>query len=102
VEFKDDSCPRINTTGVYDRIRNTKIDSKARTAIDNSKGIWEGYSDNMLHFDFNLKTAKGAGANRVDPDTDGASDLNLPKLFRRQIGHEEKMQERQMDRLSNI
>ena len=55
----------------------------------------------MLHFDFNLKTAKGAGANRVDPDTDEASDLNLPKLFRRQIGHG-KMQERQMDRLSNI
>jgi hypothetical protein len=65
-----------------------KIDAKAKTAADNSKGIWNGYSSEMVHFDFGLKTAKGAGANRIDHDTDDAGDLNLPKLFRRQVDYE--------------
>lgn len=42
----------------------------------------------MLHFDFNFKTAKGARTNRIDPDTDEAGDLNLPKSLRRQICYE--------------
>jgi hypothetical protein len=65
-----------------------KIDAKAKTAADNSKGIWNDYSSEMVHFDFGLKTAKGAGANRIDHDTDDAGDLNLPKLFRRQVDYE--------------
>ena len=64
------------------------IDAKAKTAADNSKGIWNGYSSKMVHFDFSLKTARGAGAIRINPDTDDADNLNLPKLFRRQVDYE--------------
>jgi endonuclease YncB( thermonuclease family) len=65
-----------------------EIDTKTKTAADKSKGIWKGYSSKMVHFDFNLTTAKGVHANRIDPGTDDAGSLNLPKLFRRQVDYE--------------
>ena len=64
-----------------------EIDSRSKTAMDNSKGIWNGHSNRMVPFDFTLKTPKGKKARRIDVGLDNKGNLNLPKIFRRQVDY---------------
>jgi nuclease-like protein len=64
------------------------IDSRSKTAMDNSKGIWNGHSNKMVPFDFTLKTPKGKNTKRLDPNSGNEGNVNLPKIFRRQVDYE--------------
>jgi endonuclease YncB( thermonuclease family) len=64
------------------------IDSRSKTAMGSSKGVWNGYSNKVVPFDFTLKTPKGKKAKRIDVGLDDTGNMNLPKIFRRQVDYE--------------
>jgi endonuclease YncB( thermonuclease family) len=64
------------------------LNSKSKSAQNNSKGIWNRYSDKLVPFEYELQTARGRNAERIEAATDNGN-LNLPKLFRRQVDYNE-------------
>jgi hypothetical protein len=64
------------------------LDTKTKSARDNSKGSWNGYSNNLVPFESDLQTPRAKNAERIDPITDNGN-VNLPKLFRRQVDYDQ-------------
>ena len=79
----------------------SNLDAKNQVARQQSNGIWKGFANKLIPFDFDLQTSRKRDAERIDAATDNG-DINLPKIFRRQVDYEVKKNSGSIDESSFV